>query len=313
MSSMGKQKPGSEDEVEDLRYRVFELEQTEAVLRKRNDRLIRGMKTRVKKRVIALENYAEELKAKDAIIDNVLSTVAHEIRTPLTSILSFADILTKFPDESSETRQEFCSIIKKESERLTRLVNNMLDLSKIKAGKADWEFRKIHIGKTIRQAIDTMGPMAKEKGIELRCTVEEGLPTLLADEDRIQQVLQNLISNAIKFTPKEGRICFNTRRIEGRRTGEPKHVIHLSVSDSGIGIRPEELDSIFDRFRQCGLDTRQEAGGSGLGLAICKEIVASHRGNIWAESTYGKGTTIHITLPAWKAGTNVTRKTPMEL
>ncbi len=135
--------------------------------------------------------------------------------------------------------------------------------------------------------------------------MDEGLPELWADEDKIQQVLQNIIGNAVKFTPKEGRIYFCARRIEGRRADEPKDVICLSVSDSGVGIRPEDINSIFDRFMQCRRDELHEVRGSGLGLPICKEIVAGHRGNIWAESTYGKGTSIHITLPVWNAGTNV--------
>ena len=239
----------------------------------------------------------EELKRLDEAKDGFLSSVTHELRTPLTSIRSFAEILVDYPDESRETRKGFYSIIKRESERLSRLIDDVLDLSKIRAGKIEWHLKKLHSVSVIQKAIDAVSCLVLKKHLRLATEIEEGLPAFRADEDRIIQVLTNLVGNAIKFTPQGGEIRISAKLLEGKRSEDRRDFIRISVNDTGIGISEEDLSRIFDDYSQCRDTLSEMTKGTGLGLPICKEIVSCHCGNIWVESEKGKGSTFHITLP----------------
>jgi len=239
----------------------------------------------------------EELKRLDEAKDGFLSSVTHELRTPLTSIRSFAEILVDYPDEAAATRKGFYLIIKKESERLSRLIDDVLDLSKIRAGKIEWHLKKLHSASVIQEAIDGVNCLMLKKNLRLATDVEEGLPAFRADEDRIIQVLTNLIGNAIKFTPRGGEIRIAAKLLAGKRSEDRRDFIHISVSDTGIGISEEDLSRVFDDYSQCQDTLTEKSKGTGLGLPICKEIVSRHRGNIWVESEKGRGSTFHITLP----------------
>ena len=251
----------------------------------------------VAERTCKVEKMCEELKRIDAAKDGFLSSVTHELRTPLTSIRSFAEILVNYPDESAETRKGFYLIIKRESERLSRLIDNVLDLSKIRAGKTNWHVKKLHSASVIEEAVEAVHCLVLEKDLRLATELEEDLPAFRADEDRIFQVLTNLISNAIKFTPRGGEIRISAKLLEGKRSEDRRDFIHISVSDTGIGISEEDLSRIFDDYTQCSDTLSEKPKGTGLGLPICKEIVSRHGGNIWVESEKGKGSTFHITLP----------------
>ena len=240
----------------------------------------------------------EQLKELDRKKDVFLSSVSHEIRTPLTSILSFAEILLTYPDEAPETKREIYSIIKMEGTRLARLINNLLDLSKIQADAVEWNFKKVEARAVIEKTVEPLRPLLLDKYLDLDCEVEDTLPVFMADEDRIIQVLTNLLGNAIKFTSKHGKIRVMANFIKGKRSGDMDGLIHISVSDTGIGILPRDIPTIFDRFKQCKNTLDDKPRGTGLGLSICKEIISRHHGNIWAESVFGKGSTFHITLPA---------------
>ena len=251
----------------------------------------------VAERTSKFQKMYEELKRLDETKDGFLSSVTHELRTPLTSIRSFAEILVDYPDESLETRKGFYLIIKRESERLSRLIDDVLDLSKIRAGKIEWHLKKLHSGSVIQKAIDAVSCLMQKKDLRLATQIEAGLPAFRADEDRIIQVLTNLVGNAIKFTPHGGEIRIAAKFLEGKRSEDRRDLIRISVNDTGIGISEEDLSRIFDDYSQCRDTLSEMQKGTGLGLPICKEIVSRHRGNIWVESEKGKGSTFHITLP----------------
>ena len=251
----------------------------------------------VAERTSKFQKMYEELKRLDEAKDGFLSSVTHELRTPLTSIRSFAEILVDYPDETAETRKGFYLIIKRESERLSRLIDDVLDLSKIRAGKSEWHLKKLHSASVIQKAIDAVHCLLLKKDLRIVTQIEEGLPTFRADEDRIIQVLTNLVGNAIKFTPHAGEILISAKLLEGRRSEDRRDLIHISVSDTGIGVSEEDLSRIFDDYSQCKNTLSEMPKGTGLGLPICKEIVSRHRGNIWVESEKGTGSTFHISLP----------------
>lgn len=159
----------------------------------------------VAERTSKFQKMYDELKRLDQTKDGFLSSVTHELRTPLTSIRSFAEILVEYPDESRETRKGFYLIIKRESERLSRLIDDVLDLSKIRAGKIEWHLKKLHSASVIQKAIDVVSCLMQKKDLRLVTQIETGLPAFRADEDRIIQVLTNLVGNAIKFPLMEAK------------------------------------------------------------------------------------------------------------
>ena len=270
-------------------------------LRKQFEQKIKSWNEEVERQVAErtskFQKMYEELKRLDETKDGFLSSVTHELRTPLTSIRSFAEILVDYPDEPVETRRGFYLIIKRESERLSRLIDDVLDLSKIRAGKIEWHLKRLHSASVIQKAIDTVHCLMLKKDLRVVTQIEEGLPRFRANEDRIIQVLTNLVGNAIKFTPPGGEIRISAKLLEARRSEDKGGLIRISVSDTGIGISEEDLPTIFDDYSQCGDTTDEMPRGTGLGLSICKEIVSRHRGNIWVESEKGTGSTFHITLP----------------
>jgi signal transduction histidine kinase len=274
---------------------IAERRQAQEALRALNE----GLEVRVRERTQELERAYEELKELDRLKDAFLSSVSHELRTPLTSIRSFSEILLAYPDTDAQTRDEFISIINTESERLTRLVNDVLDLSKIKAGKIQWDLQEIDVESVVRRAVQSQQGLVTGKGLRLQVDMEPGLPRLRANEDKIIQVLTNLLSNAIKFTPEGGAITVQCSRLRSRRAEDTTDFVQVSVRDTGVGISEEDLPKLFTPFTQCGHDTlTDKPPGTGLGLSIAKEIIAYHGGNIWVESTQGRGSAFHFTVPA---------------
>ncbi|MBI3610296.1 MAG: GAF domain-containing protein [Nitrospirae bacterium] len=232
----------------------------------------------------------EQTKKLDQLKSEFVSKVSHELRTPLTSIKGFTEILLSYKDVDKKTRQEFISIINEESDRLTRLINDILDLSKIEAGKAQWQIRPLSPFEIVVHAVKSIRAMALEKNLPILVEVPETLPSVRGDRDQLIQVLDNLLSNAIKFS--------NIGNITLRGAVEDK-TVRISVIDTGIGIPASDLEKIFDKFHQLE-DTRSgKPRGTGLGLAICREIIAHLGGKIWCESWVGQGSRFHFTLPVW--------------
>jgi len=272
---------------------ISERKKAEAEIRKLNDEL----EERVKRRTAELRQAYSELKELDKTKDAFLSSVSHELRTPLTSIRSFSEILLKYDDDTPETREEFLDIINRESERLTRLIDDIMDLAKIDARKMEWSLQRLVPGAVVRKAAEGVRGLLLERGLNLEINVPAGLPTIEMDEDRILQVLSNLLGNAIKFTPRGGRIRIEGTCEGGEGPATGSDSLHLLVADTGVGIPPEELPHIFERFKQVGDTLTDKPKGTGLGLSICTEILSCLGGRIWAESVPGEGSTFHVVVP----------------
>jgi len=243
------------------------------------------------------ERELSELRRLDQLKDQFVSAVSHELRTPITAIKSFAEILLEYDDP--EHRREFLEIINRESDRLARLVNDILDLSKIEAGMMRWEIEDFDLRQAIGQAIDSVKVLAQEKNIELIWENPEEPLYVRADRERLVQVIVNLLSNAVKFTPEGGKVIVGHEVLEGRRSTDRGDYVKVWVKDTGIGIPKHYLPIIFDRFQQVvegkGLTNRPK--GTGLGLPISKEIVEHLGGNMGVESEEGKGSTFYFTVP----------------
>ena len=276
---------------------ITERKRTEHKIRKLNDRL----ELKVKERTAELEKAYNELKELDRLKDSFLSIISHELRTPLTSIRSFSEILLLYDDEKKETQREFLEIINSESQRLTRLVNDVLDLSKIEANCMVYHDDFVSLDEIIRDGIKAQQQLLQEKSLHLAMDLPPGLPTVFADRDRILQVVTNLMSNAIKFSSKGGTIQIRVETFRGRRTEDRSEWVRVSVSDEGIGIHEKDFKNIFNKFHQVATDAlKDRPKGTGLGLPICKEIISHYQGNVFVESEEGKGSTFFFTLPVAK-------------
>jgi PAS domain S-box-containing protein len=228
--------------------------------------------------------------ALERMKDEFISTVSHELRTPLTSIRGALGLLSAgVLGEMNEKASNLLRIAVTNTDRLVRLINDILDLERMESGRAPLHFRTCNVAELVRQAMETMSPMADAAGVKLQSTIA---PLQLdADSDRILQVLTNLLSNGIKFSTSGSSI-----RISADVT-EDTGMMTLRVTDSGRGIPADKLESVFDRFQQVDVADARQKGGTGLGLAICRSIVQQHGGTIWAERNSGVGTTFAMQLP----------------
>ncbi len=243
------------------------------------------------------EKELQELRRLDKLKDQFVATVSHELRTPITAIKSFSEILLQYDDP--EARQEFLQIINRESDRLARMVNDILDLSKIEAGMMKWNIEEVEIDALVKQAIDSIRSLAMEKSVTIDWKGSGSGVKVVVDRERVVQVLLNLLSNAVKFSPENGHIWIGYDIIRGRRSTDTGDLVRVWVRDEGPGIPKEYQTLIFERFQQVtedgGLTDRPK--GTGLGLPIAKEIIEHLGGNIWVESEPGVGTTFYFTLP----------------
>jgi signal transduction histidine kinase len=243
------------------------------------------------------------LQLQNNLKTEFLSTVSHEIRTPLALVLGFAKIInTKlekviFPlinvdvgkaNKAVNQIKKNINIIKLEGDRLTELINDILDISKMESEKVDWQMKKLSVAKIIERALEVTNSFVEMHKLEIVEDIESELPEVVGDNDKITQAVINLITNAVKFT-EEGSIICRARKIN-------KEII-ISVIDRGIGIAEADQKKIFERFAQVRSELKDKPKGTGLGLAICKEIVGHHGGRIWVESEPGKGSIFSFTLP----------------
>jgi signal transduction histidine kinase/DNA-binding response OmpR family regulator len=255
----------------------------------------------------------------DAAKSAFLSTVSHELRTPLTSVLGFAKIIKKRledrifplvpagdPKVAQTVRQveDNLKVVVSEGERLTKLIDDVLDLAKIEAGKLEWHMEGVTVGEIIDRATAATASLFEQKGLRLEKQIGSGLPQITGDRDRLIQVVINLISNSVKFTEAGTITC----RAE-RRGSE----LVVSVSDTGVGIAPADQPKVFERFKQVGDTLTDKPKGTGLGLPICKEIVEHHGGHIWVESAPGRGSTFFFSLPMTAEQVAAAGAAPVEL
>ncbi|MFC2027424.1 PAS domain S-box protein, partial [Chloroflexota bacterium] len=248
-------------------------------------------------RLEELQKAYQKLQELDKMKDKFLSTVSHELRTPLTSIKSFAEILLTY-DNDRETEKEFLTIINDESDRLTRLINDFLDISKIESGHIQWENVRIEIPKTIETAVNATQALATKMKLKIEVGLQPSLPDVFGDGDKLVQVMTNLISNAINFTDEGGIIRIFAEPLQTEDSLEKPDFVKINVVDTGTGIAPDDQEYIFEKFSQVGDTLKDKPPGTGLGLAISKEIVEHHGGSIWVESEVGKGSTFTFTLPS---------------
>lgn len=233
----------------------------------------------------------ERLKELDKMKDDFVSTVSHELRTPLTSIRAFSEIVQDNPDLTAEQRQEFLRVIVQESERLTRLINDILDLAKMEAGKTEWRLREVAAKPLIETALAAMaGLFAADPRVRLDARIADDLPNVFVDADRLTQVLVNLISNAVKFCNRENGLVAVVARAEAG-------ALRVDVSDNGAGIAKKDHPKIFERFQQAGDTLIDKPKGTGLGLAISRRILERFGGRIWFESEPGQGATFSFSIP----------------
>lgn len=251
-----------------LQQKSRELEATSAELRAANERLLEV----------------------DRLKDDFISTVSHELRTPLTSIRSFSEILHDHPEMGEQQRRRYLGVIVKESERLTRLINQVLDLAKIESGQAEWQVIDLDPMAAIDDALTSTGQLFEEKHVRLGVSMPPELPLVRGDHDRVVQVLINLLSNAVKFSEE------NTGRVQVSVSIPPGYV-QVSVRDNGPGIRSEEQGMIFEKFRQAGDTLTEKPTGTGLGLPISHHIITHMGGTLWVESVPGEGSVFSFTLP----------------
>jgi len=231
-----------------------------------------------------------KLRELDRMKADFFSSMSHELRTPLTSIKEGTGMLLEGVGGSiTEKQRKLLNILSEESNRLIELVNSLLDLSKMEAGMMRYDLAPTSLAPLIRKATVELGPLVEAKRIRLEAKITEDLPLVQADGERILQALRNLIGNALKFTPDGGRVAVSA----ARKNGE----VEVRVADTGPGIAPESLSTIFDKYQQGSIQGSGRFQGSGLGLAIVRHIIASHGGRVWAENEAGRGSTFIFVLP----------------
>jgi two-component system phosphate regulon sensor histidine kinase PhoR len=228
-----------------------------------------------------------ELRRLEMIRQDFISNISHELRTPIASVKALAETLTEGAIEDPSVAKDFLSRINVEVDKLAQMVQELGELSRIESGEAPLQKRHVNIADAIGHAVDRLRAQADRAGLNLDFVIPSTLPEVMADEARVEQVLVNIIHNAIKFTPSGGGISISAK---ARDTD-----ILVSVSDTGVGIPADDLPRIFERFYKA--DKSRSGGGTGLGLAIAKHIVEAHGGRIWAESVEGRGSTFNFTLP----------------
>lgn len=242
------------------------------------------------KATVELREANDRLQQLDQMKDDFIATVSHELRTPLTSIRSFSEILRDTEDLGAKDRRRFLGIIVNESERLTRLINDVLDLSKIESGKMEWSIEAHDLGNLLDQAIKSCEALFSERGIELYWQVPDKPVVHHVDEDRLMQVVVNLLSNAAKFVPATGG------RVHVRLTQTPT-TSSVCVSDNGPGVPTKYRDAIFEKFHQASEDLKGRPKGTGLGLTICRQIIDHFHGRIWVGDSLDGGAAVQFDLP----------------
>ena len=232
----------------------------------------------------------EELERLNKAKSDFVSIVSHEFRTPLTGIMGFSEMM-RDEDFSVEEMKEFAGDINKDAQRLNRMITEMLDLDRMESGRMTLNLEPVDLNAIIAEVADLSRPNAPNHPIRLQ--LDPGLTGLFGDPDKLTQVVTNLVSNAIKYSPDGGEIIV-TSRVEG-------DVAHVYVQDHGIGIPPDRLEQVFERYNRIESDATRHIQGTGLGLPIARQIVQVHGGRAWAESTPGEGSVFQFTIPLVQA------------
>jgi two-component system, NtrC family, sensor kinase len=251
---------------------------TQSALAIQNARLFREIEQKSRQLEVASQHKSE-----------FLANMSHELRTPLNAIIGFSEVLSeKMFGELNEKQEEYSKDIHASGQHLLSLINDILDLSKIEAGRMELELSDYHLPSALDSALTLVRERAGRRGIELHLSIDERLGQMRADERKVRQVVLNLLSNAIKFTPEGGRIEVAAVAKDG--------LVEIAVSDTGVGIAPEDQEAVFEEFRQVGTADKK-VEGTGLGLTLCRKFVELHGGKIWVKSQVGEGSTFTFTIP----------------
>jgi len=238
--------------------------------------------------VAIIHDFTEQQKLENSRREFV-ANVSHELRTPLTNVKSYTETLAESPDAPEEMKEQFYSVILNETDRMTRIVKDLLTLSRLDSAKMDWKNENFSLKKSVENAYRAMEIEARRHGHKLTMSVDSTLPDFYGDRERIEQVFINLLSNAVKYTPDGGRIDFSAESFTDH--------IKITVKDNGIGIAEENMPRMFERFYRVDKARSRESGGTGLGLSIAREIIRHYGGDIKLESKYGSGTNVSVILP----------------
>lgn len=254
------------------------------------------LETKVGERTAELQATAERLTEYDRLKSEFLGNVSHELRTPIAAISAAAKIIQRYSDRDANSAKRFSKVIIEESDRLTRLINDLLDLSKVESGGGEWNLETLASPvEILEHVLATFRPLYEENGVRLDLVSDDQLPVILGDRDRLIQVFANLCSNALKFTPSGGQV-----ELAARATPYGEHsALRVTVTDNGPGIPEEDREIVFERFRQGRSGDKPK--GTGLGLAICREVMRYHAGAIWAEAADGGGTRMVVVIPSLAA------------
>jgi signal transduction histidine kinase len=230
----------------------------------------------------------QELETASRHKSDFLATMSHELRTPLNAIIGFSEVLQEqMFGELNERQLAYVDDIVGAGRHLLSLINDVLDLAKIEAGRLDLELSQVAVPDILQSAVSMHSERASRAGIELNLSIKPDEISVTADERRVRQIVFNLLSNAVKFTPADGRIDVSARLNNGH--------VEIDVADTGHGIVTQDLETIFEEFEQT--SEGKQAEGTGLGLPLSRKLAELHGGRLWADSTPGKGSTFHLTLP----------------
>ncbi len=277
--------------------RVLDDVEREMTGRKRASDLIRKARKRLELRTQELTAVNERLRELDQLKSRFVSTISHELKTPISAILAGAKIIRRYHRERPEVAERFGAVIEAEGERLNTLIHDVLDVTRIEAGELDWQDDDFEMRDVVERAFALISPLADEKDVSLYTEVADDLPTLYGDRGRIIQVAVNVLTNSVKFTPPNGTIHIHAAISTDRRS------VVVSISDSGSGIPEDELENIFSGFHQVTSadEPSLKNDGAGLGLLVCRNIIERHGGRIEAQSAPSIGTTISFSMPAGDA------------
>lgn len=261
-----------------------------------------------------LEEANERLKELDRMKSNFLATVSHELRTPLTSIIGYSEMLLEgMAGEIGEQQRDYIKTIMEKGESLMKLITSILDLSRIESGNMKLHITDVDLKGVVQQSVSSVTPQCQKKGLKLLQEVDANLPRVVGDEDKIRQVVINLLGNAVKFTPESGSVILRVKNYFGARhnpleqadaTGAvarfavpEDEFVRVEVEDSGPGIPNDQLDKVFERFYQVDSSSTRAFGGTGLGLSIVRNFVEAHRGDVWVDNSATGGCVFVVLLP----------------
>jgi two-component system phosphate regulon sensor histidine kinase PhoR len=237
-----------------------------------------------------------DIKRLETVRADFVANVSHELRTPLTAIRGYVETLLHMAPESSEERRQFLTIIERNSERLSRLTEDLLTLSDLEAGKIQLSAQALNVQQLLQRVVEVFRDQAAKKNLNLTQTVAVDTPAILGDADRLQQLLINLVDNAIKYTPAGGTVSLTASRIEN--LAEAAAQVEIAVADTGAGIPEKDLPRLTERFYRVDKARSHALGGTGLGLAIVKHIAQAHKGELKIDSVLNQGTTVRVRLPS---------------